>query len=371
MEQEETFSVRDNRSGNWLWLTKEAMEIAVLAKDKQGKQRGALGLAVYCAICSFANRNQKAWPSIDKLSKTAGLGRQETGYILHDLANAGLIHLAIDPGRQSVITLLMPTRLPDNAGCLPDNAGCLPDNAGCLPDNHKQDTLTTITNKNNKQEASPTQFFDEKPANNDKNSTEPIFPVSVNSEPFDLLANHPIAGPLSNVNADGPVLSVLRGFGYPSKSSPVAVAQRKVDALVKKATKQTASEAVAGWPPYVEEKVTAYVHAYFRGVAPDGANVRKPDAVTLIKQNEYVMEINSTVFSPKDFEDAARYYWRAWKGMLSLKRLTSELSEWDARGRPKAKVAEQRGVTKNYAEIAAAEQTEWERLGRPAGWVPT
>jgi hypothetical protein len=348
MEQEETFSVRDNRSGNWLWLTKEAMEIAVLAKDKQGKPRGALGLAVYCAICSFANRNQKAWPSIERLSKTAGLGRQETGYILHDLANAGLIRLEMDPGRQSVITLLMPTRLPDNAGCLPDNAGCLPDNAGCLPDNagclpdnHKQDTLTTTINKNNKQEVSTPQFLDERPANNDKNATEPISPAPV-----------------------------IPSAGYPSRNSPVAVAQRKVDALVKKSVAKSSADIVSGWPPGVESKVTAYVHAYFRGVAPDGANVRRPDAVTLIKQNGYVMDIDSTVFSPQDFEDAARYYWRAWKGMLSLKRLMSELSEWDARGRPKAKVAEQRGVTKNYAEIAAAEQAEWERLGCPKGWRP-
>jgi hypothetical protein len=255
---------------------------------------------------------------------------------------------------------------PDLQDSTPDLQDSTPDLHNCTPRVSKKD-INRDTNKDIKRDEPAPQFFNEQPANNSKNSTEPVTPVSVNDEtkykPYNVAGFPPRVIPVGITS---------EGFGYPSRSSPVAVAQRKVDALVKKSVAKSSAEIVAGWFPPVQEKVLTYVYAYNKGIAPDGTNVRKPDAAALIKQQEYAMDIDATIYSPQDFEDAARYYWRAWKGMLSLKKLRSELSEWDARGRPKAKVEEPKTQAKmiNYEEVAAAEKVEWERLGCPKGWKP-
>jgi hypothetical protein len=314
---------------------------------------GLIPALVYSRIVRYCKMSSgKCYASLASINDGLGLSNTTICDTLAALVAAGYL-TRVDADKPRTPHTYFPTdkydlwKIVSGSNYTPDVYGSTPSVQDNTPRVHNytprvsKKHIKIDINKDIKRDEPATQFLDERPANNDKNATEPISPVPV----------IPLAG-------------------YPSRNSPVAVAQRKVDALVKKSVAKSSADIVSGWPPGVESKVTAYVHAYFRGVAPDGANVRRPDAVTLIKQNGYVMDIDPAIFSPKDFEDAARYYWRAWKGMLSLKRLRSELSEWDARGRPKAKVAEQRGVTKNYAEIAAAEQAEWERLGCPKGWKP-
>lgn len=135
---------------------------------------------------------------------------------------------------------------------------------------------------------------------------------------------------------------------YPSRKSPAAAEARRQARLAKKALVDANAEIVANWPAPISEHVQKYVHAYLRGVAPDGREVHAPDAAILVKQAQHVCGIDPQVFSPEEFESAARYYFRTWNGMLSIKRLREELSAWDAKGRPRYKPPEG-GATKETA----------------------
>jgi hypothetical protein len=348
--------------------------------DDLAEEIGLIPAIVYSRVVRYCNMSTgKCYASLEAMGKGLGVTRMTVCNTLASLVELGYLQ-RIDAPHPRTPNTYIPTNkyqlwatVTGDSGCTKDIQPCIEDIQPCIDDIHNcipdlpKIHINRDINKDFKREPNPQQFLDEKPANNDKNPTTPITPAPEICKLHDTLGyppKYPLAGP-------DPVISPhSTGFGYPSRDSPLAVAQRKADALAKKAKAKTSSEIVAGWPLAFRENVTTYYYAYLCGIAPDGTNVRKPDASALIKQYEWVMDIDPAIFSPKDFEDAARYYWRAWKGMLSLKRLRSELSEWDARGRPKAKVAEQRGVTKNYAEIAAAEQAEWERLGCPKGWRP-
>lgn len=63
--------VRDHRKPGWLWADR-------LIVKRDGAELGVYGVAVYVALCSFADENeQKCWPSHATLAKLLGGSRRK------------------------------------------------------------------------------------------------------------------------------------------------------------------------------------------------------------------------------------------------------------------------------------------------------
>jgi DNA-binding transcriptional ArsR family regulator len=104
-------SIRDHRQPGWFIIDNEIV-------DTHGKQLGAYGLAVYCVLGRYArNESQEVRLSARDIAASIGISQDRVRKSLGELAEAGLIHLAIPerpaPGLFSVVTLLNVKREPN------------------------------------------------------------------------------------------------------------------------------------------------------------------------------------------------------------------------------------------------------------------
>lgn len=63
--------------------------------DQYGKRLGAYGLAVYMALCRFANRQSECWPSYQTIAERVGMSRRQVIREIKKLETLGLI--AVQP----------------------------------------------------------------------------------------------------------------------------------------------------------------------------------------------------------------------------------------------------------------------------------
>ncbi|MEW6233258.1 MAG: helix-turn-helix domain-containing protein [Chloroflexota bacterium] len=96
-EQTEYGGVVDKRPG-WLWMYRADFDAAA-------KARGARGVAVYAAVCYYANAAGLAWPSTCTIAEQLAIDRHEVSSVLKDLEAVGLISLKPRPGTSALIVL--------------------------------------------------------------------------------------------------------------------------------------------------------------------------------------------------------------------------------------------------------------------------
>ena len=124
-----THEIRDQRRPGWLWLRNEII-------DQYGAELGAIGIAVYVALCKHAdNDTQECYPSHAAIGKAIGLSAPTVSKALARLCELNLItveHRYDDAGRQTsnLYTLLdfRPVEKPDtHPGYKPDTGVGYPD----------------------------------------------------------------------------------------------------------------------------------------------------------------------------------------------------------------------------------------------------
>lgn len=94
---------RDQRRRHWHW----AQDVVI---DLYGHFIGASALAVYYALCRFADRSeQMARPSVKTLADVTGLSIRHTRRVLNRLEAMGLIQIDVRDGLANTYTLLEPS----------------------------------------------------------------------------------------------------------------------------------------------------------------------------------------------------------------------------------------------------------------------
>ncbi len=121
MTNQQTFTVRDLRNGDWYWIHK-----AVIQEYTQ--KVGAVGIAVYNLLASMADSDQGCFPSQKYIAKCLGYSRSYINETLKALERNGLIRiekkgryrlvyhllrLSCQPGRTQVSSIATLTILSD------------------------------------------------------------------------------------------------------------------------------------------------------------------------------------------------------------------------------------------------------------------
>lgn len=78
--------VRDERRPGWLWV-----DNAVVLEH--GAELGAVGIAVYVGLASYANVERKAWPGLRGLAKRLGMGKSTVHRAVAKLEALGLVQI--------------------------------------------------------------------------------------------------------------------------------------------------------------------------------------------------------------------------------------------------------------------------------------
>jgi hypothetical protein len=97
--------VRNIRDGRWFWLHHRVL-------DQYGRELGPYGIAVYCALCRFASRDQRSFPSQKRIAETIGASRSKACHEIEKLRRLGLIWAAKRDGRRNIYFLLRPWGYP-------------------------------------------------------------------------------------------------------------------------------------------------------------------------------------------------------------------------------------------------------------------
>jgi len=92
------FAVRDARPG-FLRVDNDLY-------DRFGAQLGPYGLAVYMALCRFANRESECWPSYSTIAKGTGMSRRKVIYEIKKLEELGAIEVQRNRDTSNVFVLL-------------------------------------------------------------------------------------------------------------------------------------------------------------------------------------------------------------------------------------------------------------------------
>jgi len=84
VNQDTQFQVIDRRKRGYFTVDN-------IVIDEYGEQLGPHGLAVYMALCRFANADQECWPSHATVAKRTGMSRRQVGREIAKLAGLSLI----------------------------------------------------------------------------------------------------------------------------------------------------------------------------------------------------------------------------------------------------------------------------------------
>jgi len=74
--------------------------------DRFGAQLGPYGLAVYMALCRFANRDSECWPSYATIAKGTGMSWRKVASTIAQLEDLGVIAIERNAGASSTFVLL-------------------------------------------------------------------------------------------------------------------------------------------------------------------------------------------------------------------------------------------------------------------------
>lgn len=102
LELTETIQIR-GRQKSWFWL-----DNAIL--DEHGPELGPYGLAVYIALCRYANNGtQETFVGQQTIADKTGMSLRQVKDTMHQIEALHLIQITYRPGRSSLITLVDPT----------------------------------------------------------------------------------------------------------------------------------------------------------------------------------------------------------------------------------------------------------------------
>jgi len=76
--------IRDHRKPGWLWADRKIIK-------RDGAELGPHGIAVYIALCAYADTEQKAWPAHASLSEITGMSRRHVVRSLKKLQAMGWV----------------------------------------------------------------------------------------------------------------------------------------------------------------------------------------------------------------------------------------------------------------------------------------
>ena len=94
----DTFEVRDRRSG-FLRVDNDLY-------DRFGAQLGPYGLAVYMALCRYANRSDECWPAYATIARGTGISRRKVIYEIAKLERLGVIEIQRNRDKSNLFVLL-------------------------------------------------------------------------------------------------------------------------------------------------------------------------------------------------------------------------------------------------------------------------
>jgi hypothetical protein len=143
-----TFEIRDRRRPGYLRVYNDLY-------DRFGAELGPYGLAVYMALCRYANRDSECWPSHETIAKGTGMSRRQ---VIREVAKLERLQvIAIERSKHtSHVYILLDTC--DTQSHLPRDTQSHP----CDTQSHKQDLIKKNTsNISNKKEGyRPPEYAD-------------------------------------------------------------------------------------------------------------------------------------------------------------------------------------------------------------------
>lgn len=74
--------------------------------DRFGAQLGPYGLAVYMALCRYANSASSCWPSYARIAAGTGVSRRKVIYEIAKMADLGIIAIEHHAGTSNTFVLL-------------------------------------------------------------------------------------------------------------------------------------------------------------------------------------------------------------------------------------------------------------------------
>ena len=100
-DDSKAFRVRDRRGGDRYFVDN------LFLRGGYAARVGAYGIAVYNALCLFANADtQEAWPSHRTIARLTGMSRMQVTRCIHDLVAMNLVQVEGVIGRSNTYTLL-------------------------------------------------------------------------------------------------------------------------------------------------------------------------------------------------------------------------------------------------------------------------
>ena len=94
----DTFVVRDRRAG-FLRVDNDVY-------DRFGAQLGPYGLAVYMALCRYANQDSECWPSYNTIARGTGMSKRKVIYEIQKMEGLKIISVERNQNTSNVFILL-------------------------------------------------------------------------------------------------------------------------------------------------------------------------------------------------------------------------------------------------------------------------
>lgn len=98
MATNDRFLVRDRRPG--------FLRVYNDLYDRYGAQLGPYGLAVYVALCRYANEDSECWPSYGKIAKGTGMSKRKVIYEIQKMEALQIIAVERNQNTSNVFILL-------------------------------------------------------------------------------------------------------------------------------------------------------------------------------------------------------------------------------------------------------------------------
>jgi len=97
-QSNETFVIRDRRPG-YLRVYNDLY-------DHYGAQLGPYGLAVYMALCRYANQDSEAWPSYTTIARGTGMSKRQVIREIHKMEELRIIAVERNQNTSNIFVLL-------------------------------------------------------------------------------------------------------------------------------------------------------------------------------------------------------------------------------------------------------------------------
>lgn len=115
-----TFIIRDRRPG--------FLRVYNDLYDTYGAQLGPYGLAVYVALCRYANQDSEAWPSYSTIARGTGMSRRKVIYEIQRMEALHIIAIERNQNTSNIFILLDTSAQhappPQCTACTPQCTAC-------------------------------------------------------------------------------------------------------------------------------------------------------------------------------------------------------------------------------------------------------